>query len=142
MSQRLDWETPQEVFGPLDKEFGFTLDAAADEQNTKVPGNFFSEEDDALTKDWKGVIWLNPPYGRVIGRFIKKAHDEAILHRATVVALVPARTDTSYWHDYIFGKAEVRFLRGRLKFLVGGEAKGPAPFPSAVVIWRGQNILP
>jgi len=140
MSNSTDWETPGEVFDPLNEEFGFTLDAAASPENTKVPDNFFTVDDDALSRDWKGVVWLNPPYGRAIGHFIKKAHDEAMLHGATVVALVPARTDTRYWHDYIFDKAEIRFLKGRIKFLRSGDhPPSPAPFPSAVVIWRGDE---
>lgn len=134
-SSRNDWETPQSFFDRLNERFGFTLDAAASESNHKVD-DYFTKEDDALTRSWGGVVFCNPPYGRDIAKWVKKAHDEAQSGNATVVMLIPARTDTSYWHDYIFGVAEVEFVRGRLKFELGGVAKESAPFPSAVVIYK------
>jgi phage N-6-adenine-methyltransferase len=125
------WETPPWLFRHLDAEFSFTLDAAASIDNAKCE-RFFTVEDDALVQDWSGeVVFLNPPYGRVIGQWIAKAYDEAQAG-ATVVCLLPARTDTGWWHDYC-AKGEVRFIRGRLKF---GNQKGSAPFPSAVVVFR------
>lgn len=125
------WATPNGFFAILDKEFGFTLDVCALPGNAKCT-RFFTPDIDGLTQRWEGVCWMNPPYGRVIGAWVKKAHDSA-KQGATVVCLLPARTDTRWWHDFIQGKAEVRFIRGRLKF---GEAKRSAPFPSVIVIFR------
>lgn len=126
------WATPQDFFDELHKEFGFTLDPCADKSNAKC-AKYYTHEDDGLSKDWSGErVFCNPPYGREIGKWIKKAHDS----NALVVMLIPARTDTKAWHEYIFGKAEVRFVKGRLKF---GDSKNSAPFPSAVVIFRERN---
>lgn len=132
-----NWSTPDDFFKKCEEEFGtFDLDVCASQENAKAK-RFFTREDDGLSKDWDGeLIWMNPPYGREISKWIKKAHDTSWNCR-TVVCLVPARTDTRWWHDYIQGKAEVRFIRGRLKF---GSSKSNAPFPSALVIfwpdWR------
>ncbi len=126
-----EWETPQLLFDVLDDEFGFTLDVCATVQNAKVD-NYFSLDDNGLEQDWTGhTCWMNPPYGREIGGWIKKAYEES-LRGAKVICLLPARTDTKWFHDYIYGKAEIRFLKGRLKF---GNAKNSAPFPSMVVIF-------
>jgi phage N-6-adenine-methyltransferase len=132
-SQRDTWETPHELFRTLDQEFGFTLDVCALPANAKCK-RFFTPEDDGLTRPWDGVCWMNPPYGRDIGRWMRKAWHE---HQrgVTVVCLVPARTDTAWWHDYA-ARGEVRFLRGRVRF-VG--ARHSAPFPSAVVIFRHKS---
>lgn len=133
-----DWETPQEFFDKLNAEFGFVLDVCATPQNAKCAA-FISR--DSLSEDWnqaadiKGAIWMNPPYGRGIGEWVEKARRTAERGR-TVVCLVPARTDTRWWHDHIQGVAEVRFVKGRLKF---GGHKNSAPFPSAVVIFRGMK---
>ncbi len=133
-----EWSTPQDFFDALDDEFEFSLDAAATRENAKCE-IFFTKEEDALSQYWKfgeGTVWLNPPYGRGIGAWFKKAY-ESSLEGVTVVMLVPARTDTSYWHRYVIDtKAEVRFVKGRLKF--GGHANS-APFPSAVVVYRGAT---
>ena len=137
MTRRLDWETPDAVFEPLNEEFGFTLEAAASAANTKVPGNYYTREDDAVMQPWPGVVWLNPPFGEQMGRFIRKAYKESLVG-ATVVALLPARTDTACWHECIHGIAEVRFLRGRVKYELDGVSQGGAPFPSAIVLWRGD----
>jgi phage N-6-adenine-methyltransferase len=136
-----DWETPADVFGPLNAEFGFTLDAAASTENAKC-ARFFSSHDDGVSQDWgRETVWLNPPYGREIARWIRKAFLSA-RHGATVVCLVPARTDTAWWHDYA-EKGEVRFVRGRIRFERGGipigdTTKGSAksPFPSAIIVFR------
>ena len=122
--------TPQDFFDKLNDEFHFELDVCANSENTKCP-RYFTLEVDGLTRYWKGVCWMNPPYGREIGKWMKKA-DESARQGATVVCLVPARTDTKWWHDYAM-KNEIRFVKGRLKF---GNAKNSAPFPSAVVIMR------
>lgn len=122
-----DWETPQEVFDKLDKEFHFTLDVAASPTNAKC-ADYFTKEQNGLAQEWRGVVWCNPPYGREVGKWVAKAATS----NALVVMLLPARTDTAWFHDYIYGKAEVRFIRGRLKF---GGCKNAAPFPSMVVIF-------
>jgi phage N-6-adenine-methyltransferase len=124
------WETPQAFFDTLNREFGFELDVCALPENTKC-ARFFSPSDDGLKQHWKGVCWMNPPYGREIQHWVKKAY-ESSLEGATVVCLLPARTDTRWWHDFC-EKAERRFVRGRLKF---GGVKDNAPFPNAVVIFR------
>lgn len=135
------WTTPQDFFDKLDKEFRFGLDAAALRSSAKVPNYLGPDHDllwrrDALTVEWTGAadgtwIWLNPPYGRAIKDFMRKAHEE-VGKGARVVALVPARTDTAWWHNYCI-QYEIRFIRGRLKF---GNSKNSAPFPSALVIMQ------
>jgi phage N-6-adenine-methyltransferase len=133
-----DWATPQWLFDLLDAEFGFTLDVCAVAGNAKCQ-HYFSPDVDGLKQDWRGVCWMNPPYGRQIARFVEKAHQSALLG-ATVVCLLPARTDTTYWHRVIAHAAEIRFLKGRLKF---GGAANSAPFPSAVVVFQpGKHQKP
>jgi phage N-6-adenine-methyltransferase len=129
-SKRDDWETPQDLFDELDAEFHFTLDVCATPRNAKCD-RYFTPDDDGLAQRWEGVCWCNPPYGREIGRWMRKAFESA-QQGATVVCLVPARTDTKWWHEYA-KKGERRELKGRIKF-VG--AKHPAPFPSVVVVFR------
>lgn len=130
-SDRQDWETPVAFFEELDKEFNFTLDVCATASNCKVE-QYYSPVDNGLMQDWQGVCWMNPPYGREISKWMRKASEA----KATVVCLVPSRTDTAWWHDYVIGKgAEVRFIRGRLRFQ---GAPSSAPFPSALVIYRGE----
>lgn len=126
------WPTPVAFFNVLDDEFKFDTDVCASKDNAKCK-RFFTEEDDGLAQKWNGICWMNPPYGRVIKQWMRKAYESA-LDGATVVCLVPARTDTAWWHEYA-AKGEVRFVRGRLKF---GNAKSGAPFPSAVVVFRPQ----
>jgi len=126
-----DYETPQHLFDQLNARYHFTLDAAASADNAKC-ARYFDKARDALVQSWKGErVFLNPPYGKALPDFVKKAYQES-LHGALVVMLIPARTDTSYWHDYIFAHANIRFLRGRLKF---SGLKSCAPFPSAVVVF-------
>ena len=134
-SKTNEWSTPQDFFDELDKEFNFTLDPCATSENAKCT-KYFTVEDDGLKQDWsKDTVFMNPPYGREIKYWVQKAYEES-LKGATVVCLIPSRTDTKYWHDYIFGKADdIRFLRGRLKF---GGSKNPAPFPSAIIIYKGE----
>lgn len=124
-----EWPTPQEFFDALNSEFGFELDVCATPENAKCQ-KYFSKEDDGLSQTWSGICWMNPPYGRQIGAWVKKAYESA-QNGATVVCLLPARTDTAWWHDYCM-KGEMRFIRGRLKF---GGSKNSAPFPSAVIIF-------
>lgn len=130
------WSTPQDFFDKLDREFCFTLDSCATAENAKCE-KFFSPEDDGLSKPWSGVVWCNPPYCRQTGKWVKKAYEESKSNGSTVVMLLPCRPDVSWFHDYILGKAEIRFVRGRLKF---GGCKNSAPFPSMVVIFRGEKI--
>ena len=141
-----EWETPQDLFDLLDKEFHFTLDAAATRSNTKCT-RYLGHTGDSLEMDWSllsadGAVWLNPPYSK-IRPFMKKAYEES-LNDVIVVCLIPSRTDTRYWHDYVMKAAEIRFIKGRLKF--GGATNG-APFPSCIVVFdnrysREDNDLP
>jgi phage N-6-adenine-methyltransferase len=128
-----EWATPQEFFDKLNEEFSFTLDVCADDWNYKV-STYYSKETDGLAQEWLGVCWMNPPYGRTIKEWMKKAY-ESSLAGSTVVCLVPARTDTAWWHDYAM-QGEIRFLRGRLKFVGRAGVGDAAPFPSAVVIFK------
>ncbi len=130
--QRLDWETPASVFDPLNAEFGFTLDVCATKENAKC-ARYFTPEQDGLSQDWgANVCWMNPPYGREIVAWMRKAYDSA-LNGATVVCLVPARTDSGWWHDYAMRATAINFRRGRIKF-VG--AKWGAPFGCAEVLFQ------
>ena len=129
---RRDWETPPALFAKLDAEFGFTLDACALPHNAKC-AEHFTPDDDGLSREWRGVVWVNPPYGREIPKWTRKAVD-ASKGGALVVMLLPARTDSAWWHDDVMPNAEVRFLRGRVKF-VG--APYNAPFPCCVAVFRG-----
>ena len=122
------WETPKDLFDKLDEEFGFQTDVCAIKQNAKCK-RFYTPEQNGLKQIWTGVCWCNPPYGIGIEKWMKKAYESS----ATVVCLVPARTDTKWFHDFVLGKAEIRFIRGRLKF---GNSKNSAPFPSMLVIYR------
>ena len=125
------WATPQDFFDVINKEFNFTVDVCATAENTKC-GLFFTPEQDGLKQKWEGICYMNPPYGRSIGKWIQKAYNSS-KEGAVVVGLLPARTDTKWFHEYIYNKAEIRFIKGRLKF---GGCKNSAPFPSMVVIWR------
>lgn len=135
-SAKDDWTTPQAFYDNLNSEFHFTLDAAASDINHKCE-NYYTEETDGLRHSWGGQrVFVNPPYGRNIRKWVKKSSEEAEKPNTVVVMLIPARTDTSYFHDYIYGKAEIRFIRGRLKF---GDGKNSAPFPSMVVVFRNRE---
>ena len=139
-SQKDDWETPDDLFAELHNEFDFTLDVCATAENAKLP-RFITPEQDALHPGqlWSGCCWMNPPYGRGVGKWVEKARKWGL--GGLVCCLLPARTDTSWWHDYIWDTGshiphigvEVRFLRGRLKFK---GAKHSAPFPSCIVVFR------
>jgi len=129
------WATPQDFFDKLNKKYKFSLDVCAVADNAKCK-NYFDPEIDGLTQEWSGVCWMNPPYGRVISRWIEKAYTESVVKsNCTVVALLPARTDTKWFHDFIYlkGNVELSFIRGRLKF---GDGKNSAPFPSMVVVFN------
>ena len=124
------WYTPQDFFKKYDDVYKFETDVCATDDNTKC-AKYYTEEMDGLQQEWRGVCWMNPPYGRTIGKWMKKAY-ESSLEGATVVCLVPARTDTNWWHDYAM-KGDIEFIKSRLKF---GGSKNSAPFPSAVVVFK------
>lgn len=127
-----EWSTPQPFFDGLDQEFRFTLDAAASADNAKCI-RYFDIDADGLSQAWDNqTVWCNPPYGDQVGRWVAKSH-EAAQAGATVVMLIPARTDTAWWHRFAMQADEVRLVRGRLRF---SGATTNAPFPSAVVIFR------
>jgi len=123
------WETPQDLFDKLNATYQFTMDVCALAENAKVQP-YFSPEQDGLNQVWSGRCWMNPPYGREIGKWVKKAFESDCL----VVGLLPARTDTKWWHDYCI-PSHITFIRGRLKF---GNAKNSAPFPSAIVVFNSR----
>lgn len=126
-----EWATPQNFYDTLNEEFNFTCDVCATHENAKH-ANYYTRTEDGLSQAWVGTCYMNPPYGRQIKQWVKKAY-ESTLAGATVVCLLPARTDTAWWHDYCQQAAEIRFIRGRLKF---GQAKNSAPFPSVIVVFR------
>ena len=134
------WATPQDLFDELNTEFGFTLDVCAEEFNAKCP-RFFTPKQDGLAQKWEGVCWMNPPYGRTVGDWIRKAKESAEDNGTTVVCLLPARTDTSWWHEciapHLGERVEARFLKGRLKF---GDQENSAPFPSVIVVFHGNPL--
>ena len=132
-SKSYEWETPWELFGELHREFHFLLDVCATKENAKRP-LFITKEMDGLSLHWADPSFMNPPYGREIGKWIAKAYEES-LRGNTVVCLLPARTDTRWWHDYCM-KGEIRFIKGRVKF---GPINKSAPFPSAIVIFRPEK---
>lgn len=138
-----DWATPQDFFDKLTSELGpFDLDVCASEENKKCQ-TYYNENLNGLAWNWYDTVtwnktphcWMNPPYGRTIGHWVKKAYEES-LRGCVVVCLLPARTDTKWFHDYCYNKAEIRFVKGRLKF---GASKNSAPFPSMVVIFRPKG---
>lgn len=151
-SKRQDWETPQEFFDALDREFHFVLDVAATRGNAKCK-NFFTEEDNGLEQNWGGIeqingpfpntlartgaVWCNPPCSKQLGKWVKKASEES-KKGVTVVMLIPSRTETRWFHDYIYNKdnVEIRFVKGRIRF--SGSSVN-APFPSMVVVFHGSD---
>ena len=129
-----EWAAPQAFFDEQDARWHFTLDVCATPDNAKC-ARHYTKASDGLSQSWAGErCWMNPPYGRAIGHWMRKAYEES-RGGALVVCLVPARTDTAWWHDYA-AKGEVRLLRGRLKF---GDGKKSAPFPSALVVFKAHN---
>lgn len=144
-SHSSEWETPQYLFDQLDEEFHFTLDPCATDENHKC-AKYFTKKDDGILQDWgNDIVFMNPPYGREIGEWIRKAYFEG--GKTTVVCLIPSRTDTKWWHNYCM-RGEIRLIKGRLKFKNrtlpsyredGNYKISAAPFPSAIVIF---NPLP
>lgn len=155
-SNNMDWETPQDFFDKLDEEFNFTLDPCCTLSTAKCKGcitkeGLFDRDNKILMQKGNGLnlpwhsfsdsIFINPPYGREIGQWIKKAYEES-LKGCVCVCLIPARTDTAYWHDYCM-KGEIRFIRGRLKFKgknkQGEWVNNSATFPSSIIIFDGRS---
>ena len=133
-SEHDDWVTPYSLYAKLNIEFRFDRDVCAS-PGTQMCARYYSPEVDGLAQDWSENYcnWMNPPYGNQIAKWMKKAYES----NANVVCLVPARTDTGWWHKYVMGKAtEVRFIKGRVKFSRNGGDPAPAPFPSAIVVYR------
>lgn len=127
-----EWGTPSALFQQLDQEFNFTLDACANAENHKCP-KYFDKYQDGLQKNWSNeVVFCNPPYSQ-IGKWCEKCYKEWKYHNVTIVLLIPSRTDTRYFHEYIYNKAELRFIRGRLHF---NDSKNSAPFPSMICIFK------
>ena len=127
------WATPQDFYDKLNEEFQFNLDPCATKENAKCE-RYFTKEQDGLKQDWKGSrVFCNPPYGRAIKDWVRKCSEESKKINTLVVMLIPARTDASYFHEYIYNKVEIRFVRGRLKF---GDSNNSAPFPSMIVVFN------
>lgn len=133
------WETPSLLFETLNTEFNFTLDPCCVKETAKC-SKYYTPQENGLIQDWSGeTIFVNPPYGREIIQWVTKANEEA-KKGTTIVMLLPARTDTRWFHDWVYGHADLRFIRGRLAFLLNGKAHGKAPFPSIIVIFnQGSN---
>lgn len=128
-----EWATPISFYNELNKEFNFTLDPCASDDNHKCT-KYYTREIDGLSKSWEGeTVFCNPPYGKELPLWVKKCFDEHIKYGITIVMLIPARTDTKYFHEYIYHRAEIRFIKGRLKF---SDSKQCAPFPSMLVIYN------
>lgn len=138
-SNRSDWETPKKLFDDLNEKFGpFTLDPASSDLNAKTVKHY-TVEDNGLSKSWEGEnVFVNPPYGRKIGDWVRKSFEEHILHNIQIVMLLPARTDTKWFHDYIYklSYVDIYFIKGRVKFEIDGKALNSAPFPSMVVVYH------
>lgn len=134
-SKDMTYETPQWLFNKLNSVFNFNLDVCA------VPGTakcntYYTPEIDSLKQNWKGNCWCNPPYGREVGIWLKKAYDESVKNNATIVCLIPSRTDTKYEHEIVFKYAKaICFIKGRLKF---GHSTNSAPFPSQIIVFGRQ----
>ncbi len=134
------WATPPEVFDPLDAEFRFTLDPCATTETAKC-ARFFTEAQNGLAQEWGSErVFMNPPYGREIYAWTNKAKC-ASRGGALVVGLLPASTDLAWWHDDVVGHAEVRYIRGRVRFLTGGPYRASGFFASVVVVWRPKAVL-
>jgi phage N-6-adenine-methyltransferase len=132
-----EWATPKELFDRLNAEFRFTLDPCCTHENAKCEKHYTASED-GLSKSWANErVFMNPPYGREIGKWMAKAHWASREHGATVVCLIPSRTDTNWWHEYAMPH-EIRFIRGRVYFVGGADDR--APFPSAVIVMRPSEF--
>lgn len=138
-SNKTNWETPPELFRELDSKYHFTLDPAASDTNAKCK-HYFTKEDDGLSQSWEGeTVFCNPPYGRDMDKWIEKAYLESRKPNTLVVLLIPARTDTKWFHNYIYHKAEIIFIKGRIKFEINGKSGQSAPFPSMIAVLKKDN---
>lgn len=135
-SNSVEWPTPDFLFAPLNKEFNFTLDVAANSENTKC-SSYFTKEMNGLNQKWFGVCWMNPPYGRELKLWMKKAADEQS-NGVTTVCLIPARTNTIWFHEIVIPNAEIRFVKGRPKF--GGADQG-LPWPLLILVFSGKKSI-
>ena len=134
-SKSEEYATPLDIVNPLIKEFDLQLDVCATKENAKC-GSFFTKEDDALKQDWLFNFWMNPPFGRNLGKWVEKAYTESKKHEVIGVLILPVRSNTNWWHKYIIDtKAEVRFLRGEIKF---GDCKRGLWNPFAIIIFNGK----
>ena len=138
-STKPNWQTPKWLFDKLNNHFNFLCDVCAEDHNT-LCDKYYTSYDSCLDKDWEVCNFMNPPYGREIGKFIEKAYTEWVLNDFTTVALLPARTDTKWFHNFIYNQARIVFIKGRLKF-EGGKKLAPAPFPSMIVVWWGVEKI-
>jgi hypothetical protein len=125
-SQKQNWQTPEIFYRELNKEFRFDFDPCP-----------IDPQFDGLSVEWKGSNFVNPPYNQ-IAKWLLKGVEEWKKGR-TIVFLIPSRTDTRWWHEYVMQANEIRFVKGRLKF---GGAKNSAPFPSAIIVYKGRAIPP
>lgn len=150
-AESVEWETPQIIFDYLDNIYRFTLDPCCHKKTAKCK-KFYTKQDDGLSKSWKGeTVFMNPPYGREISKWIMKAWEESEMDDITIVCLVPARTDTKWWHNYCMFADKITFIKGRLKFnkwkyvytssgkrYINIVDTNSAPFPSAIVVFNGS----
>jgi len=140
IGEKTSWRTPGDILSNACYDFRVEplLDPCADDNNSLEFKYFYRKQDDGLKQDWKYDAFVNPPYGREVGLWVKKAYEEHMKHNITVLMLVFSKTDTKWWHNYIQGLAEVHFIKGRLRFLEedGSMSKYPAPYPSCWAIWR------
>ena len=135
-SNSMEWGTPQDFYDKLNKEFNFTLDPCASSETAKCK-KYYTVKDDGLKQSWNDeIVFCNPPYGKEIKYWVEKCSKEAKKKNTLVVMLIPARTDTIYFHKYIYKKAKIRFIKGRLKFCGKQKGSGSAPFPSMLVIFK------
>lgn len=135
-SKKVEWETPQPIFDFINKEWHFDVDVCALPENAKCD-TYYTPDQDGLKQIWLGACWMNPPYGRDIAKWMRKAYNTAKSNHGSVVALVHARTDTKWWHDYAMKATYIIFIKGRLKF---GNAEASCPFPSCFVIFEKGRV--
>lgn len=134
-AKTVEHATPRAFYEELDREFHFDLDPCSTHGNA-LCALHYTKEEDGLSKNWGGRrVYCNPPYGRELGKWVRKCYEESLKPDTLVVMLVPSRTDTAWFHDYVYGKAEIRFVRGRLHF---NESKQGAPFPSMVLVYGNE----
>lgn len=138
-SENNEWATPQPFFDKLDNKFNFTLDPCATKKTAKC-NKYYTKKDNGLSKSWEGeTVFVNPPYGRELKNWVKKAYDESRNSGTTVVLLCPARTDTKYFHSYMMKASELHFIKGRLKFESDNKVSNSAPFPSVVAVFKSET---